>query len=65
VWELAESRWLYINQNPEHAGHSALTAFVDDLDAFVTQISARGIEPATDETYSEGCPKNFLPGPGR
>jgi catechol 2,3-dioxygenase-like lactoylglutathione lyase family enzyme len=57
VWELAENRWIYINQNPEHAGHAALTAFVDDLDAFVSQISARGIEPASDETYSEGARK--------
>jgi catechol 2,3-dioxygenase-like lactoylglutathione lyase family enzyme len=57
VWELAENRWVYINQNPEHAGHAALTAFVDDLDAFVSQISARGIEPVSDDTYSEGARK--------
>jgi catechol 2,3-dioxygenase-like lactoylglutathione lyase family enzyme len=57
VWELAENRWAYINENAEHAGHSALTMFVDDLDARIAAISGRGIEPADDETYAQGARK--------
>jgi hypothetical protein len=57
VWELAENRYIYINENAQHAGHAAHTAFVDDLDALVSQISSRGIEPAEQETYSNGVRK--------
>src|SRR6516162_8228521 len=38
VWELAEHRYVYIVQQPEHAGHAMNTLFVDDLDALVAQI---------------------------
>src|ERR1700747_1312223 len=33
VWDLAESRLLYIVLRPEHAGHATHTVIVDDLDA--------------------------------
>ena len=45
VWELAEHRYLYIEELPEHAGHALHTVFVDDLDERVESIGARGIEP--------------------
>ncbi len=57
VWGLAEHRYLYIELRPEHAGHAMLTFFVEDLDAVVEQISERGIEPATRETYENGVRK--------
>ena len=57
VWELAEHRFIYINQSPEHAGHGAHTIFVDDLDDVVARIAERDIEPATRETYSNGVRK--------
>ena len=57
VWELAEHRWVFIEQRPEHAGHSMLTVLVDDLDAFVAQIADRGIEPTTWELYPNGMRK--------
>ncbi|HYX84599.1 MAG TPA: VOC family protein [Gaiellales bacterium] len=57
VWELAERRFLYIVERPEHAGHAMHTLFVDDLDARVADIAARGIEPAQRETYSNGVRK--------
>ena len=57
VWEVAEHRYVYIVRMPEHAGHARLTLFVDDLDALVAQISARGIEPALRETYENGVRK--------
>ena len=57
VWELAEHGFVYINEDPDRAGHSAVTLFVDDLDAVVDEIGVRGIEPAERETYSNGVRK--------
>jgi catechol 2,3-dioxygenase-like lactoylglutathione lyase family enzyme len=57
VWTLAEGRSLYIVEEPSHAGHSVATVFLDDLDARVAEISARGLEPAERETYSNGVRK--------
>lgn len=57
VWELAEHRYLYIVQAPEHAGHARHTLFVADLDTLVAQIAERGLEPALRETYSNGVRK--------
>ncbi len=57
VWELAEHRYVYIVQRPEHAGHAVLLLFVDDLGALVAQIAARGLEPVEQEAYSNGVRK--------
>ena len=57
VWELAEHRSLYIEQRPEHAGHSMHTIVVDDFDALVARIAGRGLEPTTREAYSNGVRK--------
>ena len=40
VWELAEHRYVYIVQQPEHAGHAMHTLFVNDLDALVERLNA-------------------------
>jgi glyoxalase/bleomycin resistance protein/dioxygenase superfamily protein len=57
VWDLAEHRSLYNVEDAECAGHARQTIFVDDLDARVAEIAARGIEPAQRETYSNGVRK--------
>jgi catechol 2,3-dioxygenase-like lactoylglutathione lyase family enzyme len=57
VWELAEHRYVYIVQQPQHAGHARHTLFVDDLDALVAQIADRGLDPVTRETYANGVRK--------
>lgn len=57
VWELAEHRYVYIEQRPAHAGHAKLTLFVDGLDTLVEQIAERGLVPAERETYSNGVRK--------
>ena len=57
VWELAEHRWVFIVQRPEHAGHAIPTILVDDLDARVAQIADRGLEPTNRETYPNGMRK--------
>jgi catechol 2,3-dioxygenase-like lactoylglutathione lyase family enzyme len=57
VWELATHRYVYIVQQPEHAGHARHTLFVDDLDTLVAQIDARGLDPLTREIYANGARK--------
>ena len=51
VWELAEHRYVYIVEQPEHAGHVSHTLFVDDLNKIVAQIATRGLDPTKRETY--------------
>lgn len=57
VWELAEHRFVFIEERPHHAGHAMHTIFVDDLDSVVEGITGRGVEPAQRETYSNGVRK--------
>ena len=57
VWELAEHRSIAVEEQPGNAGHGAVTVFVDDLDAVVDAIVARGLEPTKRETYGNGVRK--------
>jgi catechol 2,3-dioxygenase-like lactoylglutathione lyase family enzyme len=57
VWELAENRYLYVVRKPEQAGHGMVMLFVDDLDAHVAHIAARGIEPVEQATHDGGVRK--------
>ena len=57
VWTLAEDRSVYVVEHGDGAGNSVVTIFVDDLDAHVAAIAARGLEPDGHETYSNGVRK--------
>jgi hypothetical protein len=57
VWELAEHRYIYIVQQPEHAGHAMLTIMVSNLDTLVAQIAERGVDPVKQESYPNGVRK--------
>lgn len=57
VWTLAEDRSVYIVEHADGAGRSVATVFVDDLDAHVAAIAARGLEPDEHETYPNGVRK--------
>ncbi|WP_199434715.1 VOC family protein [Qaidamihabitans albus] len=63
VWELAEHRWMYVVERPEHAGHAMHTILVDDLDGVVSQIAERGIEPQKRENYDDGARKAIFRDP--
>ena len=51
VWTLGDDRSIYIVEEPDHAGHSVVTILLDDLDARVAAVAARGLEPDDVETY--------------
>ena len=57
VWTLAEDRSIYVAEHAGGAGNSVVTIFLDDLDAQVAAIAARGLEPDERETYSNGVRK--------
>lgn len=57
VWTLAEERSVYVVQHADGAGRCAVTVFVDDLDARVAAIGARGLQPDEEETYANGVRK--------
>jgi catechol 2,3-dioxygenase-like lactoylglutathione lyase family enzyme len=57
VWTLAEERSIYVVEHAYGAGNSVVTIFLDDLDAQVAAIRARGLEPDEIETYSNGVRK--------
>jgi catechol 2,3-dioxygenase-like lactoylglutathione lyase family enzyme len=57
VWTLADDRSVYVVEHPEGAGHSVVTVWVDDLDARLAAVAARGVEPDEIETYSNGVRK--------
>src|SRR3954453_20740643 len=57
VWTLADSRSLYIEEDPRRARGALTPLFVDALDAAISEIGSRGLEPAERETYSNGVRK--------
>jgi hypothetical protein len=57
VWTLAEDRSVYVVEQADGAGNCVATIFLDDLDAQLAAIAARGLEPDGRETYSNGVRK--------
>jgi len=57
VWTLADDRSVYIVEAADGAGRGVVTMFVEDLDAHVAEIAARGLQPAEREEYSNGVRK--------
>ena len=63
MWTLSAHGHVYVVLDPEHAGHSKVTLFLDDLDAFVSAAAGRGIDPETVETYGNGVRKTTFRDP--
>ena len=57
VWELGPHQFVYIVEEPEHAGHAVATVMVTDLDDRMSAIAGQGIEPTLEETYDNGVRK--------
>jgi catechol 2,3-dioxygenase-like lactoylglutathione lyase family enzyme len=62
VWRVAGG-WIYVVVDAERAGHAIVTILVDDLDAHVAELAARGIEPVRVEDYGSGARKAVLADP--
>ncbi len=57
VWMLADERSIYIREDPARAGDGLAMVWVDDLDGAISEIAARGLEPTSRETLSNGVRK--------
>ena len=57
VWKISEEGHVAVNEDRDRAGRTSLTIFAEDLDAVVSAIEARGIEPSHRETYSNDVRK--------
>ncbi|HEX8206188.1 MAG TPA: VOC family protein [Solirubrobacteraceae bacterium] len=58
VWTLADGRSVYVLfEERAPVGGGLVTLFVDDLDAALAPIAARGLSPTSSETYSNGVRK--------
>ena len=44
TWQVTEQGWVYVVADPERAGRGLTTILVDDLDAEVAALAARGLE---------------------
>lgn len=49
AWQLADSASLYLLEDPVRAGRGVITLVVDDLDALLPEIAARGLTPGPAE----------------
>jgi predicted enzyme related to lactoylglutathione lyase len=49
MWQCADSAFIYVVLDPEHAGNSVLSAAVADLDAAVAEAAERGVLTAKIE----------------
>ena len=49
MWQCADSAFIYVVLDPEHAGNSVLSAAVTDLDAAVAEAAQRGVHSAEIE----------------
>jgi catechol 2,3-dioxygenase-like lactoylglutathione lyase family enzyme len=54
VWQLTDSALVYVVTDPERAGHGLVTLIVDDLDAQLAELRARGLEPEAVEAVGAG-----------
>ncbi|CAM3817819.1 VOC family protein [Tsukamurella ocularis] len=57
VWTLGEHVHVYAELLPQHAGHCAVTLFVDGFETFLQAASERGLHPHEVETYENGVRK--------
>lgn len=63
VWQVAGTASVYILADAERAGHGIVTLVVDDLDACVAEIAARGIQAGTIEGIPGAGRKASMPDP--
>ncbi|MBT2513436.1 VOC family protein [Arthrobacter sp. ISL-30] len=54
LWQINESAWIFIDEDPDRAGHALLTLGVEGLDGILARLAAFGVEHEPVETYGNG-----------
>ncbi|MET9329111.1 VOC family protein [Tsukamurella sp. NPDC003166] len=57
VWTLGDHVHVYAELLPQHAGHCAVTLFLDDAADFLAAAADRGLLPDSQEVYDNGVRK--------
>ncbi len=60
MWCIAGNGWLYLIEDPERAGMTAVTISVDDLDQLVGDLADRGISSGPIEAVGDAGLKSNL-----
>ncbi|MBS4100868.1 VOC family protein [Tsukamurella paurometabola] len=63
VWTLGEHVHVYAELLPEHAGHAAVTLFLDGYEDFLAAAAERGVRPQSEEMYENGVRKAIFVDP--
>jgi predicted enzyme related to lactoylglutathione lyase len=63
LWTVTGSGWVYVVADPLRAGHGLAAIVVDDLDAAVAELAARGIDVTSTEQVPDGGRKANLTDP--
>lgn len=63
AWQLVDSASLYLLEDHVRAGRGAITLMVDDLDALLPEIAARGLAPGPVQEVGRAGRKSVLTDP--
>src|SRR2546427_10628129 len=63
AWQLTETSWVYIVADADRAGSALHTLLVDDLDAFLAGVAARGIAAGPIEAVGASGRQSVLTDP--
>jgi predicted enzyme related to lactoylglutathione lyase len=63
AWQLEGSSWIYVVTDPERAGNALLTLLVDDLDAFLAELAARGVVTGPVDEVVPGVRRTVIADP--
>src|SRR2546429_409058 len=63
AWQLTETSWVYIVADADRAGSALNTLLVDDLDAFLAGVAARGIAAGPIEAVGASGRQSVLTDP--
>jgi predicted enzyme related to lactoylglutathione lyase len=58
-----DAGWIYVIADPERAGSALNTLLVDDLDAFLAGLAARGIATGPVEIIGDGVRRTIVTDP--
>jgi len=53
-WQLTDSAWIYVKEDPERAGNAFITILVDDLDSRLAELERNGIASGPVDTNADG-----------
>jgi catechol 2,3-dioxygenase-like lactoylglutathione lyase family enzyme len=54
LWQISETAWIFVVEQPDRAGNALLTLGVERLDEILARLAAHGVEYEPVETYGNG-----------